>query len=94
MLKRVKKWLAFKLFPFVTRHAPESVQGYVQERALEAAVPVVMAAMESAGLVHCAMCPNRRGPFRNVGPYKACPKHVKDLEARWAAEQAAQKAAA
>lgn len=79
-VKRFKKWLAAKLFPFVTRHVPDRVNGYIQERASEVALKVTLEFMDREGLIHCYVCPNRRGPLRNVGPYKACPKHVETVQ--------------
>lgn len=89
----IKKWLALKLFRFVTANAPTQMEGYIQERANEAAVPVVMAFLEREGILHCYLCP-RRGPLIKVGPYKACPKHVEAAQKIVAEREAKPRAAA
>lgn len=79
-MKRFKLWLAGKMLPFVVRHEPAKMLAKINERALEVAVPMVMAAMERAGLVHCHLCPNKRGPLRKIGGRMACPRHIKEIE--------------
>lgn len=88
MLKRIKRWLAVKAFPFVARHAPEAVNAYIQERASEMAVQVTLGYLAREGIMSCCMCP-RRAPLIRVGQAYACPAHVDEARKKAAIPVAA-----
>ena len=83
-----RRWEASRLLRLTLKFSPDILNNFIQERAGEMSLQIVLGYLEREGILHCAVCPDRRGPHRKVGPYYACPKHVEKVQAM-VAEQAA-----
>ena len=64
------------MIQYVTRHAPELLVGYIQERSNELAMSITMLILDKEGISHCRSCPSRFGLQRVDGAY-LCGAHAR-----------------
>jgi hypothetical protein len=88
-VKAYRGWEAARLLRRSIAIAPDILTNYITERATATAIQIVLATLDREGLLHCARCPTR-APLHNVGDFKACTKHLGDMQQRLYREQEAE----